>query len=155
MWHGNARSNERGRQFLVQCVRFERWAVAHAAIAQGVSSKCAHRWRARFDGHGIAAPADRSSRPRSCRRHISEDVERRVMAVLRGCRRGQDWIGPELGVAPHTVPWLLRRYVVRYVREYDPLTCEVFALPRPQWRTTNVTPPEIWATWTSRESENP
>jgi transposase InsO family protein len=40
-------------------------------------------------------------------------------------RRGQDWIGPELGIAPRTVSAILRRHRVPYLRECDPLTGEV------------------------------
>jgi len=40
-------------------------------------------------------------------------------------RRGQDWIGPELGLAPRTVSAILRRHCVPYLRECDPLTGEV------------------------------
>jgi len=40
-------------------------------------------------------------------------------------RRGQDWIGPELGIPARTVSTILRRHRVPYLRECDPLTGEV------------------------------
>ncbi len=40
-------------------------------------------------------------------------------------RRGQDWIGPELGVPARTVSRVLRRHGVPYLRVLDPLTGEV------------------------------
>jgi hypothetical protein len=40
-------------------------------------------------------------------------------------RRGQDWIGPELGVPARTVSAILRRHQVPYLRECDPLTGEI------------------------------
>ena len=40
-------------------------------------------------------------------------------------RRGQDWLGPELGIPPRTVSTILRRHGVPYLRECDPLTGEV------------------------------
>ena len=40
-------------------------------------------------------------------------------------RRGQDWIGPELGVPARTVSRVLRRHGVPYLHECDPLTGEV------------------------------
>lgn len=40
-------------------------------------------------------------------------------------RRGQDWIGPELGLPARTVSAILRRHRVPYLRECDPLTGEV------------------------------
>ena len=48
------------------------------------------------------------------------------MIELRGReRRGQDWLGPELGLPPRTVARILRRHQVPYLRECDPLTGEV------------------------------
>lgn len=48
-----------------------------------------------------------------------------MLACRRAERRGQDWIGPELGVPPRTVSRVLRRNGVPYLRECDPLTGEV------------------------------
>ena len=45
-------------------------------------------------------------------------------------RRGQDWIGPEVGVSPRTVSAILRRHGVPYLRECDPLTGEVIRASR-------------------------
>ncbi|WP_344256212.1 leucine zipper domain-containing protein, partial [Terrabacter carboxydivorans] len=61
MSHANARLNIHGRRLLVDRVRRQGWAVAHAAKAMGVSRQCAHRWVARFDAEGEAGLADRSS----------------------------------------------------------------------------------------------
>ena len=99
MSHRNARLNFHGRLLLVQRVRVEGWAVAHAAKAQGVSRQCAHRWVARFDAEGEAGLHDRSSRPHHCPTRTPADVERQVLELRRRERRGQDWLGPELGRA--------------------------------------------------------
>jgi transposase InsO family protein len=48
-----------------------------------------------------------------------------VLAVREDQRRGQDWIGPELGIPARTVSRILRRHQVPYLRELDPLTGEV------------------------------
>ena len=48
-----------------------------------------------------------------------------MLALRRSQRRGQDWIGPELGLAPRTVSAILRRHGEPYLRECDPLTGEV------------------------------
>ena len=40
-------------------------------------------------------------------------------------RRGQDWLGPELGVPARTVARVLRRHDMPYLRLLDPLTGEV------------------------------
>lgn len=63
----------------------------------------------------------RSSRPRRCRHQTPVDVEQCVLAARRVQRRGQDWIGSQPGVAPRTVPRILRRNDVPYLRECDPL----------------------------------
>jgi transposase len=48
-----------------------------------------------------------------------------VLELRRVERKGQDWIGPELGVPARTVSAILRRHHVPYLRECDPLTGEV------------------------------
>ena len=50
--HRSARLTFQGRLLLVQRVRVEGWAVAHAAKAMGVSRKCAHYWLKRYDEEG-------------------------------------------------------------------------------------------------------
>lgn len=53
-----------------------------------------------------------------------------MLDLRREERRGQDWIGPELGLAPRTVSAVLRRHHVPYLRECDPLTGEVIRASR-------------------------
>lgn len=125
MSHRNARLNFRGRQLLVERVCKQGWAVAHAAKAQGVSRQCAHRWIKRFREEGEPGLLDRSSRPRHCPARTSVEIEQAVVAKRRTERRGQDWLGPELGVAARTVSRILRRHDVPYLRECDPLTGEL------------------------------
>jgi transposase InsO family protein len=123
--HRNARLNVRGRQLLVERVCEQGWAVAHAAKAQGVSRQCAHRWVKRFREEGQAGLLDRSSRPHHCPSQTPVEVEEAIVVMRRDQRRGQDWIGPELGVAPRTVSRVLRRRGLPYLRECDPLTGEL------------------------------
>ncbi|WP_434967072.1 IS481 family transposase [Janibacter indicus] len=125
MSHGNARLNQHGRELLVERVIGQGWAVAHAAKAQGISRQCAHRWINRFREHGDDGLVDRSSRPHHSPRQTPVEVEERIVAIRREQRRGQDWIGPELGVPARTVSRVLRRHGVPYLRECDPLTGEV------------------------------
>ena len=125
MSHRNARLNVRGRQLLVERVCEQGWAVAHAAKAQGVSRQCAHRWINRFREEGEAGLRDRSSRPHHCPTQTPVEVEEAIVVMRREERRGQDWIGPELGVPARTVSRVLRRHGVPYLRECDPLTGEV------------------------------
>jgi len=123
--HRNAPLNERGRQLLVERVCEQGWAVAHAAKAQGVSRQCTHRWINRFRAEGEAGLRDRSSRPHRCPSQTPVEVEEAIVAMRGKERRGQDWIGPELGVPARTVSRVLRRHGVPYLRECDPLTGEV------------------------------
>ena len=44
------------------------------------------------------------------------------MAAREGYRRGQDWLGAELGVPARTVSRILRRHQVPYLADCDPLT---------------------------------
>jgi len=125
MAHANARLNLHGRRLLVSRVIADGRPVAHVAKELGVSRQCAHRWVARFRSEGDAGLADRSSRPRTCPRRTVVEVELRVLQLRRDERRGQDWIGPELGVPARTVSEILRRHHVPYLRECDPLTGEV------------------------------
>lgn len=48
-----------------------------------------------------------------------------MIALRRRERRGQDWIGAELGVPARTVSVILRRHGMPYLRHCDPLTGEV------------------------------
>jgi hypothetical protein len=52
--HRNARLTFHGRLLLVQRIRHEGWAVAHASKAMAVSRKCGHYWIKRNDAEGEA-----------------------------------------------------------------------------------------------------
>jgi len=124
MSHRNARLNHYGRLLLVDRVCRQGWAVSHAAKAMGISRQCAHRWVGRWRADGEAGLADRSSRPRSCPTRTAAVVEAKIVALRTSHRRGQDWIGPELGVPARTVSRVLRRHRLPYLAECDPLTGE-------------------------------
>jgi transposase InsO family protein len=123
--HRNARLNFLGRLLLVRRIRVEGWPVAHAAKAQGVSRQCAHRWVARYDVEGEAGLHDRPSAPHVTPRRTPAEVEARVIELRRRERRGQDWLGPELGVPPRTVSRILRRHHIPRLCVCDPMTGEV------------------------------
>ena len=68
-------------------------------------------------------------------------------------RRGQDWLGAELGVPARTVSRILRRHQVPYLRELRPDDrAGDPGLARPPRSATNATGPASWSTWTSRSS---
>jgi len=123
--HRNARLNLHGRLLLVERVIGQHRPVAHVAKELGISRQCAHRWVNRFRAEGEPGLADRSSRPRSSPTRTPALLEARVVALRREQRRGQDWLGPELGVAARTVSRILRRHHMAYLCECDPLTGEL------------------------------
>ena len=119
------RLNEFGRLLIVQRVLDERRPVAHVAKELGVSRQCAHRWIARFRAEGLAGLGDRSSRPHRSPTRVPAEVEERVIQLRREQRRGQDWIGPELGIPSRTVGAILKRRGMPRLSDCDPLTGEV------------------------------
>ena len=122
MPHANARLTFHGRRLLVQRVVDEGRPVAHVAKELGVSRQCVHRWVARYLDQGEAGLQERSSRPHHSPNRTSSDVEDAVVALREDERRGQDWLGPELGLPSRTVSRILRRRQLPYLRELDPLT---------------------------------
>ena len=62
--HANARTCPKSRRLLVDRVVIERWSVAAAAAAAGVSERTAFRWLARWRAEGEAGLLDRSSAPK-------------------------------------------------------------------------------------------
>ena len=125
MGHRNARLTFHGRRLLVQRVRDQHMPIAHVAKAMGISRQCAHRWVARFDAEGIAGLEERSSRPLRMPTRTSPEIEAQVVAARLEHRRGQDWIGAELGVPARTVSRILRRHQLPRLADCDPLTGEV------------------------------
>ncbi|HSP02321.1 MAG TPA: IS481 family transposase [Acidimicrobiales bacterium] len=125
MSHRNARLTVHGRRLLVSRVRQQGMPVAHVAKAMGVSRKCAYHWLRRFDLEGDAGLHDRSSRPHRMPTRTPPEVEARVVAARAEHRRGQDWLGPEVGVPARTVGRILRRHDVPRLASCDPMTGEV------------------------------
>lgn len=125
MAHANARLNLHGRRLLIERIIDDGRPVAHVAKELGISRQCAHRWVARFRAEGDVGLADRSSRPHHCPRRVAPEVEQAVLSMRRLERRGQDWIGPELGIPARTVGAILHRHRVPLLHTCDPLTGEV------------------------------
>jgi transposase InsO family protein len=119
--HRNARLTFHGRRLIVERHRAH-WKQAHIAAAMGVSRKCVKTWIDRYENEGENGLHERSSRPRTSPTRTPEDVERSVLKLRARERRGQDWIGPELGVPARTVSRILRRHNVAYLAELDPMT---------------------------------
>jgi transposase InsO family protein len=128
--HANARLNLHGRRLLVSRVIDQGRPVAHVAKELGISRQCAHRWVTRFRVEGEPGLMDRSSRPHHCPRRTPSEVEQRILRLRVTTRRGQDWLGAELGVPARTVSAVLRRYRIPYLADCDPLTGEVIRASR-------------------------
>ena len=124
MSHRNARTTVQGRLLIVQRHQAG-WPQAHIARAMGISRKCVAKWLARFLSEGEAGLQDRSSRPRTCPRRTSPDLEQRIVELRRRERRGPDWVGAELGVPARTVSRVLARNRVPRLCALDPITGEV------------------------------
>jgi transposase InsO family protein len=113
-----------GRLLLVQRVRDQNMPISHVAKAMGISRQCAHRWVTRFDAEGTAGLYDRSSRPHRMPTRTSPELEALVVAARARHRRGQDWLGAELGLPARTVSRILRRHDVARLASCDPMTGE-------------------------------
>jgi len=122
--HRNARLTFHGRLLIVRRHRTG-WKQAHIAAAMGVSRKCVRTWIDRYAAEGEAGLRDRSSRPHSMPTRTPAEVEQRVLQARREHRRGQDWLGAELGVPARTVSRILRRHRMPHLRECDPMTGQV------------------------------
>jgi transposase len=122
--HGSARTLFHGRLLIVQRHQAG-WPQAHIARAMGLSRKCVKTWIDRYAAEGEAGLADRSSRPHSTPTKTSPEIEQQVLELRQAARRGQDWLGAELDLAPRTVARILRRHQVPYLRHCDPITGEV------------------------------
>jgi transposase InsO family protein len=120
--HRNARLTVHGRRTLVHRVLHHNRPRAHVAAEMGVSRQCASRWVTRYLREGETGLHDRSSRPHRLPTRTAAQVEAQVVARREHQRRGQDQIGPELGVPARTVSRILRRHHCPYLHELDPLT---------------------------------
>jgi transposase InsO family protein len=106
--HANARLSVKGRELLIGRVEVQRWPVARAAAAVGVSERTALKWLARYRAEGDLGLIDRSSAPR---RVANRTDERRVevIAALRRVRLTGAEIAEVLGMALSTVSGILTR----------------------------------------------
>lgn len=73
--------------------------VTDVATRYGVDRRTLHRWLVRYAGHGLAALADRSSKPDRCPHQMAPEIEARIVALRRAHR----------GWGPRTILNKLRR----------------------------------------------
>ena len=106
--HGNARTCLHSRLLIVERVLEQRWTVAAAAGAAGVSERTAAKWLARYRSEGRAGLVDRSSAPqRIPQRTPPERV--RAIELLRRLRMTAAEIAEVLRMPLSTVSAVLKR----------------------------------------------
>lgn len=118
--HGNARTCPKSRELIARRVVEQRWSLAAAAEAAGVSEVTARKWVARFRAEGLGGLSDRSSAPR---RIPSRTPAARVEAIeaLRRLRMTASEIAELLGMALSTVSLWLKRIGLGKRSRLDPV----------------------------------
>ena len=106
--HKNARLAFAGRVCLVERIVNDRWRVADAASAFGISKPTVRKWIRRWQSEGVAGLADRSSRPNRSPRQIETSLEAEVRR-LRLDRLSGPEIADELKLPVSTTGDVLRR----------------------------------------------
>ena len=124
MSHRNARTTFQGRLLIVERHRAG-WPQAHIAKAMGISRRCVAKWIDRFATEGEAGLIDRSSRPRTCPRRTSPQVEASILELRQRERRGRDWVAAELNVSARTVSRVLARHDAPRLCDLDSITGEL------------------------------
>jgi transposase InsO family protein len=117
--HKNARLTMIGRVILVQRICRERWPVAEAARAGGISKRTAYKWLARHRWGGTDALMDRSSAPGPSSRRLAPAVVAEIER-LRRLRMTGPAIARTLGLARSTVGAVLRRIGLGRLAALDP-----------------------------------
>jgi transposase InsO family protein len=79
--HRNAKTTPSMRALIVERVRRDRWRVAEAAAAAGVTRRTAAKWLARHRAGGTAALEDRSSRPHESPRRTPAHLTAAIVAL--------------------------------------------------------------------------
>ncbi len=106
--HGNARTCPHTRRLIVRRVEEERWTLAAAAEAAGVSVRTVSKWLACYRAEGEDGLLDRSSAPRSIPHRTSEERVQAI-AALRRLRMTAAEIGECLRMPLSTVSAVLTR----------------------------------------------
>lgn len=115
--HKNARLTVLGRELLIQ--RIAVIGLRAAAEAAGISLRTARKWLRRFQEGGLAALADRSSRPKRTRLSIDEALGRR-MEELRRTRMPMRRVAELVGRSVSTVARWLAKLGLSSLRALEP-----------------------------------
>ena len=118
--HGNAPFGPKGRATMVRRVTEQRWSLAEAAEAAGVSERTAAKWVKRYREEGEPGLWDRSSAPSSVPNRTPEDRVHAI-AALRRLRMTGPEIAECLGMALSTVSAVLSRIGLGKLSRLEPL----------------------------------
>jgi transposase InsO family protein len=129
--HRNAPLSETGRLRLARCIVEDGWPLRRAAERFQVSATTAARWAGRYQSHGEAGMADRSSRPHHSPNRMPTRTERRIIKVRVIRRWGPARIGYLLGIHPSTVHRVLTRFGLARLRWLDRPTGRVIRRMEP------------------------
>jgi transposase InsO family protein len=117
--HGNARLTPGQRRLLCQRIDEERWTVADAAEAAGISERRAYEWLRRWR-EGDRVLEDRSSTPKRIANRTPVRVEA-VIERLRRLRMTSTTIAAKLRMAVSTVGAVLLRIGLHRLSRLEPL----------------------------------
>lgn len=117
--HANAPFGPKGRRTMVRRVAEQRWSLAEAAEAAGVSERTCSKWVCRYRAEGEAGLEDRSSAPHSIPSRTPED-RLDAIAALRRVRMTGAEIAECLGMALSTVSAVLGRIGLGKLSRLEP-----------------------------------
>jgi transposase InsO family protein len=117
--HANARLSPKGRLVMCRRVVEQRWSLAEAAEAAGVSERCGSKWVRRYRAEGEAGLVDRSSAPGAVPHRTPEDRVEAIAALRRLRFTGQE-IALTLGMALSTVSGILTRIGLGKLSRLEP-----------------------------------
>jgi len=132
--HANAPLGPKGRLTMVRRVVEQRWSLAQAAAAAGVSERTCGKWVRRYRAEGRAGLLDRSSAPLSVPHRTGEDRVQAI-AALRRLRMTSAEIAMVLGMPLSTVSAVLARVGLGKLSRLEP--------PEPPNRYERARPGEL------------
>lgn len=106
--HKNARTTPQSRAMLIRRVLGERWPVAEAAMAMGISTRTVYKWLARYRAEGDAGLQDRCSAAR-LHPHALPPAWIALVRLLRQAKLVAAEIAARLPLARSTVSAVLAR----------------------------------------------
>ena len=106
--HKHARMTVHGRALLMSRILDQRWCVADAAKAAGVSERTAYKWLARYRAGGAAALHDRKPTPGRSPHRIPAETVAEIERLRRRRLSGPE-IARSLAIARSTIGAILRR----------------------------------------------